>query len=104
MKRFTLIAASALAMTLLLSAVSLAASGYLVQADLVRSAAGTPMGPVCVPNSVFLPGEGVVVRVKVYDLSTGQEVDGAAIEEKGIKVQVNYGDDITLDLAYHMHP
>jgi len=98
-----MIAAGAFVLTLLVSAVSMAASGYLIQADLVRSAAGAPQGPVCVPNSVFLPGEGVVVRARVIDLATGQEVDGPAIQARGIKLQAKIG-DLALDMHYGTHP
>jgi len=103
MKRFTSIAVGAVVLTLLLSAISWAAPSYIVHADLVRSAAGTPLGPVCVPNSVFYPLEGVVVRAKVYDGQTGLPLDAAAIEERGVKVQVTYG-ELTLDLHYGEHP
>ena len=104
MKRLTCVAVSALALTLLASAIVAAAPGYLVQADLVRSAEGAPAGPVCVPTSVFLPGEGVVFRAKVYDLATGEEVDRAAVESRGIRVQAHLSDGQTIHLIFIPHP
>ncbi|MBE3597593.1 MAG: hypothetical protein IMX02_01885 [Limnochordaceae bacterium] len=90
--------------TLMLAEGTLAAQGYFIQADMVRSEAGTPRGPVCVPDGAFFPGEAVVFRVKVFDLATGQEVERPTIEERGLQVRVELGDGTVLRAAYLAHP
>lgn len=85
-----------------LAQVALAAPAYFVQADMVRSAEGA-MGEVCVPNSVFHPGESIVWRAYVFDGETGERVDAAQIEERGLTVTVML-DGEPLEMAYFPHP
>src|SRR6056297_828164 len=75
------------AVAALLASVAFAAPAYFVQADMLRGADGA-MGEVCVPNSVFHPGESVVFRAYVFDGETGELLDAAQIEERGLSVTV----------------
>lgn len=69
------------------SALAFAQPSYFVQADMVRGAEGA-MGAVCVPNSVFVPGEKIIFRAAVFDAATGEELDFAEIQERGIEATV----------------
>lgn len=60
---------------------------YFVKADMVRGAQGA-QGAVCVPNSVFYPGEMIVFRAVVYDAATGEELTFEQVEERGITATV----------------
>jgi hypothetical protein len=75
---------------------------YFVQTDIVRGAEGA-MGEACVPNAVFHPTEKVVWRAYVYDGATGERLDAATVEERGIAVTVTF-DGEPLEMAYHPHP
>ncbi len=77
---------------------------YYLNVDLVRGAEGAPQGAVCVPNSVFLPGESMVWRAKVYDSATGAELTAAQVEELGISIAISISDGQNLDLHYAGHP
>ncbi|HZJ10211.1 MAG TPA: hypothetical protein VFD39_10990, partial [Trueperaceae bacterium] len=61
---------------------------YFVKADMVRAAEGA-QGPVCVPNSVFFPGENIVFRAVVYDAATGEELMFDQVQERGITATVH---------------
>jgi len=60
---------------------------YFVKADMVRAAQGA-MGPVCVPNSVFYPGEMIVFRASVYDAATGEELLFDEVQARGLTATV----------------
>lgn len=70
---------------------------YFVKADMVRAAEGA-MGPVCVPNSVFHPGEKIVFRAIVYDAATGEELKFEEIQARGIQatVHIDGHEDLTM--------
>ena len=61
---------------------------YFIKADMVRGAEGA-MGAVCVPNSVFYPGEKIIFRAVVYDAETGEELKFEEIQERGIQATVH---------------
>ncbi len=61
---------------------------YFVKADMVRGAEGA-QGLVCVPNSVFVPGEMIVFRAVVYDGATGEELGFDQVQERGISAVVH---------------
>lgn len=79
-----------------------AAPDYFVQADMVRGADGA-MGEVCVPNSVFHPGESVIFRAYIFDGETGERLSAAEVEERGLTVTVML-DGEPLEMAYFPHP
>jgi hypothetical protein len=64
---------------------------------MVRSAQGA-MGPVCVPNSVFHPGERIIFRAIVFDAETGEEMKFEDVQERGIEatVHIEGHDDIAM--------
>lgn len=68
---------------------------YFVKADMVRAAEGA-MGPVCVPNTVFIPGEKIVFRAAVIDAMTGEELTIDQIQARGVQavVKLEGHDDI----------
>ena len=74
-----------------------AAPTYFVKADMVRAAEGA-MGPVCVPNSVFQPGEKIVFRAAVIDAATGEELTIDQVQARGIQAVVKFEghDDIMM--------
>jgi len=74
-----------------------AAPAYFIQADMVRAAEGA-MGPVCVPNSVFMPGEKIVFRAAVVDAATGEELTIDQIQARGVEAVVKFEghDDIPM--------
>ena len=80
-----------------------AAPAYFLHADLVRGAQGA-MGAVCVPNSVFHQGEMIVFRAYVYDGETGERLDAAAIEERGVTVTASLDTGESFELHYAPHP
>lgn len=90
------------AVVTLLASFAFAAPAYFVQADMVRGAEGA-MGEVCVPNSVFHPGEKIVFRAYVFDGETGERLDAAQIEERGLSVTVIL-DGESLEMAFFPHP
>lgn len=61
---------------------------YFVKADMVRGAEGA-QGAVCVPNSVFVPGEKIVFRAVVVDATTGEELSFEEGQERGLTATVN---------------
>lgn len=69
------------------ASLALAQPTYFVKADMVRAEEGA-QGAVCVPNSVFFPGEKIVFRAVVYDAATGEELGFDAIAERGITATV----------------
>lgn len=103
MRRISLATVAAVVMALCISAFA-ASPLYYLQADIVRGAEGAPEGPVCVPNAVFLPGESIVWRAKIFDTSTGDVLTAGQIEELGITMQVSMSDGTTVDLGYKGHP
>lgn len=80
-----------------------AAPAYFVQADMVRAAEGA-MGEVCVPNSVFHPGESIVWRAYVFDGETGERLDAAAIAERDVTVTASLDTGESFELHYAPHP
>ncbi|MDZ7708621.1 MAG: hypothetical protein U5J97_12160 [Trueperaceae bacterium] len=80
-----------------------AAPSYFLHADLVRGAPGA-MGAVCVPNAVFHQGEMVVFRTYVYDGETGERLDAAAVEERGVTVTADLDTGASFELHYGSHP
>jgi len=89
----------ALVTMLTLAAWAGAQAGYFVQADMVRGAANA-MGAVCVPNSVFFPGEQIVFRAVVYDAATGQEMRHEDIAARGIEATVHIDDVTAIPMFY----
>lgn len=73
----------------LMAAAWAAAPTYFVKADMVRAAEGA-MGPVCVPNTVFVPGEKIVFRAAVIDAATGEELTLDQIQARGIQAVVKF--------------
>ncbi|MEJ2291466.1 MAG: hypothetical protein P8Y05_07090 [Deinococcales bacterium] len=71
---------------------ALAAPTYFVMADMVRAEEGTPRGPVCVPNSVFFPGEKIVFRAGVVDAATGEQLRFDEVQARGDKAVVKFYD------------
>lgn len=61
---------------------------YFIKADMVRGAQGA-QGAVCVPNSVFFPGEMIVFRTVVYDAATGEELKFDEVNARGITATVH---------------
>jgi hypothetical protein len=72
---------------------------YFVKADMVRGAQGA-QGAVCVPNSVFVPGEMIVFRTVVYDAATGEEMLHDEIAARGIEATVHIQDVATLPMFF----
>ncbi len=103
MKRIAVLTSVAV-MVALCASLAAAQSNYYMQADAVRGAEGTPQGAVCVPNSVFLPGESIVWRAKIFDSHTGEVLTGGQIKELGITMQVSVSNGQTVDLHYGSHP
>ena len=87
--------------TLVIAAVigsmAFAQQDYFIKADMVRGAEGA-MGAVCVPNSVFYPGEKIIFRAVVYDAATGEELKFEEIQERGIQatVHIEGHEDLTM--------
>ena len=71
-----------------LFAAALANPTYFVKADMVRADGAVVHGPVCVPNSVFYPGEKVVFRASVIDAVTGKELALEDVQARGLKAVV----------------
>lgn len=90
--------------TMALLAVASAATGYFVQADVVRGARGEPQGRVCVANTVFYPGEQIVWRAYVYDASTDERLTQEQIEARGITVTATLGNEVSVPLNFTPHP
>jgi len=61
---------------------------YFVKADMVRADGPVLHGPVCVPNSVFYPGEKIVFRASVIDALTGAELAFEDVQARGLKASV----------------
>ena len=61
---------------------------YFVKADMVRADGAVVHGPVCVPNSVFYPGEKVVFRASVVDAVTGAELAFEDVQARGLQATV----------------
>lgn len=99
-----LVGVTLLALLMLFPGSAVAAPGYFIQADVVRGAEGHPTGPRCVPNSVFVPGEGMVFRVKVYDAATGKELNDSMVRSRGVQVKVHLSNGKTLSTHYIPHP
>lgn len=81
---------------------------YWVVADLVRGSI-QPTATVCVQTNVFKHGEEVVWRVKVLDVSSGDDPgdngkNPAALEERGIKVTAYLENGMSFPLRYGKHP
>ena len=77
---------------------ALANPTYFVKADMVRADGPVVHGPVCVPNSVFSPGEKVVFRASVIDAATGAELAFEDVQARGLKavVKLEGHDDISM--------
>lgn len=63
---------------------------YFVKADMVRADGAVVHGPVCVPNSVFYPGEKVVFRASVIDAVTGAELAFEDVQARGLQATVKF--------------
>lgn len=87
----------------LFASAAFAAPAYFVQADMVRGAAGA-MGSVCVPNSVFQLGEMIVFRAYVFDGETGERLDAATVEERGLIVTAELDTGESFEMVYSPHP
>jgi len=61
---------------------------YFVEADMVRAEGAVVRGPVCVPNSVFFPGEKIVSRAPVIGTATGAELAFEDVQARGLKALV----------------
>ena len=70
-----------------LGSLGFAQQAYFVKADMVRGAEGA-QGAVCVPNSVFVPGEKIVFRAVVVDPATGEELTFEEGQERGLTATV----------------
>lgn len=71
---------------------------YFVKADMVRADGAVVHGPVCVPNSVFNPGEKIVFRASVIDAVTGAELAFEDVQARGLKAIVKFEghDDVAM--------
>lgn len=71
---------------------------YFVKADMVRADGPVLHGPVCVPNSVFYPGEKIVFRASVVDAVTGAELAFEDVQARGLKavVKLEGHDDVAM--------
>ncbi len=80
---------------------ALANPTYFVKADMVRADGPVLHGPVCVPNSVFYPGEKIVFRASVIDAATGAELAFEDVQARGLKasVKVEGHDDVPMFFA-----
>ena len=76
---------------------------YIVQMATVRGS-DNAMGPVCVANSVYQPGETVVWQAEVYQADGGERLTADQIQQLGIslKVAIDNGENVTL--YYGGHP
>ena len=77
-----------LVIAVVIGSMAFAQQDYFIKADMVRGAEGA-MGAVCVPNSVFYPGEKIIFRAVVYDAETGEELKFEEIQERGIQATVH---------------
>ncbi|MEJ2667910.1 MAG: hypothetical protein P8Z81_12570 [Deinococcales bacterium] len=86
------------AVVALLATVALANPTYFVKADMVRADGAVLHGPVCVPNSVFYPGEKIVFRASVVDALSGAELTFEEVQARGVKalVKLEGHDDIPM--------
>lgn len=84
---------------LALASLALAQPKYFIKADAVRGAQGA-QGAVCVPNSVFFPGEMVVFRAEVYDAATGEELSFDQIQERGITATVKLDNGESVEMFF----
>lgn len=103
MRRVGIATFGALLAALCISAAT-ASPVYYLHADIVRGGEGVPQGPVCVPNSVFMPGESIVWRAKIFDSFTGEELTAGQIEMLGITLTAEMSDGTSVDLHYVGHP
>lgn len=81
---------------------------YWVMADLVRGVT-QPTAAICLQTSVFKAGEQVVWRVRVLDVSTGQDPgeegkNQVAIVERGLKVTAYLETGQGFAMRYGQHP
>ena len=74
-------------LTAAIASFAFAQPDYFVTADMVRSAQGA-MGPVCVPNSVFHPGERIIFRAIVVDAETGEEMKFEGLQLGGRRAEI----------------
>ena len=83
----------------LLGSAAFAQPTYFLKADMVRGAQGA-QGAVCVPNSVFFPGEMIVFRTVVYDAATGEELSFEQVQELGITATVHMEGQEPLEMFF----
>lgn len=95
--------AATLGIFALISAAQAAAPKYTLQADVVRGAVNA-QGAVCVQNSVFYPGEGIVWRVNVMDAATGKTLTPAQVKAAGLTVAIKVDNGVIKQLEYLPHP
>ncbi len=81
-----------------------AADAYFIQADTVRAYEGNLQGPACVPEGAFIPGEGVVFRVRLTDAETGEQLTRADAEEHGINVRIHVDGQSPIPAVVIPHP
>lgn len=81
-----------------------AADAYFIQADTVRAYEGNLQGPACVPEGAFVPGEGVVFRVRLTDAATGEEMTREDAEERGVTVDVQIDGQSPIPAVVIPHP
>ncbi|HKI55908.1 MAG TPA: hypothetical protein VKB31_02055 [Trueperaceae bacterium] len=82
------IALALLSVGALLATAALANPTYFVKADMVRADGPVLHGPVCVPNSVFYPGEKIVFRASVIDAASGDELAFEDVQARGLRATV----------------
>ncbi len=81
-----------------------AAEGYFIQADTVRAYEGNLQGAACVPEGAFVPGEGVVFRVRITDPDTGEYLTRADAEALGLNVSVHVDGQSPIPAVVIPHP
>lgn len=81
---------------------------YWLMADVIRGAAD-PVGTVGVQTNVFKPGEEVIFRARVLDITNGQDPGRAGqglnvLKDMGLKVTSYLEDGRSLPMVYGRHP
>ena len=81
------------------------APAWRVTADVVTSARNGKgvQGVICVQQSVFAPGDTIIFRAVVTDLS-GTPLTADQLTQRGVKVAVTTGEGARIPLVYEQHP